>query len=248
MNKVYAFSDIHGMYELWEQIKEYCDDSDVIYFLGDAADRGPHGHKIMRELLTDKRVFYLLGNHDEFLLHIGADLIEGHNSNIMLWIANGGHPTIQDFLRQPIAQQEWILRKLNQLHRKVIYVNKNGQILHLSHAGQSLDEDLELLRLKGEDIENLLIWDRQHIQDPWPQDEEYQNQYVIHGHTPTKSLAQFGAHITEPPKIGVPGVYANGHKIDIDTGCFASGSIPLFDLDELKVAKIFTIKTKEEEK
>lgn len=247
MNKVYAFSDIHGMYELWEQIKEYCDDSDVIYFLGDAADRGPHGYKIMRELLTDKRVIYLLGNHDEFLLHTGADLIEGRNGNIMLWLANGGQSTVQDFLRQPVEQQEWILRKLNQLHRKVIYVNKNGQILHLSHAGQNLNEDLELLRIKGEDIENLLIWDRHHIRDPWPQDEEYQNQYVIHGHTPVRHLARYGAHITEYPKVGVPGVYANGHKIDIDTCCFASGSIPLFDLDELKVAKIFTVETKEEE-
>ena len=34
MNKHYAFSDIHGDYELWTSIKNYCDDTDVIICLG----------------------------------------------------------------------------------------------------------------------------------------------------------------------------------------------------------------------
>ena len=33
MNKVYACSDLHGMYNLWKQIKEYCDETDTIYYL-----------------------------------------------------------------------------------------------------------------------------------------------------------------------------------------------------------------------
>lgn len=34
MNKTYAITDLHGMWNLWEQISEYCDETDTIYFLG----------------------------------------------------------------------------------------------------------------------------------------------------------------------------------------------------------------------
>ena len=43
MNKVYAFSDLHGMYSLWEQIRDYCDETDIIYCFGDSIDRGADG-------------------------------------------------------------------------------------------------------------------------------------------------------------------------------------------------------------
>ena len=77
MNKVYAVSDLHGMYGLWEKIKNYIDETDTIYFLGDAADRGPHGIKIMKELFTDKRVKYILGNHEDIMSREALDMIEG---------------------------------------------------------------------------------------------------------------------------------------------------------------------------
>ena len=48
MNKTYAFTDVHGKYKLWEQIRDYCDETDTIYFLGDACDRDDDGLKIMK--------------------------------------------------------------------------------------------------------------------------------------------------------------------------------------------------------
>ena len=59
MNKHYCFTDVHGNYNLWRQVADYCDETDVIYFLGDAADRGEDGLQIIQELLRDKRVVYL---------------------------------------------------------------------------------------------------------------------------------------------------------------------------------------------
>ena len=50
----YAFTDIHGNYNLWLAIKNYCKEDDEIFFLGDAIDRGPDGIKIMQELFKDK--------------------------------------------------------------------------------------------------------------------------------------------------------------------------------------------------
>ena len=62
MNRHFACSDLHGMWQLWEQIDAYCDEADTIFFLGDAADRGPDGLRLMKTLLIDKRVKYIKGN------------------------------------------------------------------------------------------------------------------------------------------------------------------------------------------
>ena len=48
MNKHYCFTDVHGNYNLWRQIHDYCDATDTIYFLGDAADRGEDGLQIIQ--------------------------------------------------------------------------------------------------------------------------------------------------------------------------------------------------------
>ena len=65
MNKTYAVSDLHGQGQLWEQIKEYIDDTDTLYYLGDAIDRGPDGINIMLDLLKMPNVIYLKGNHEK---------------------------------------------------------------------------------------------------------------------------------------------------------------------------------------
>ena len=78
MNKVYACSDLHGMYRLWEQIRDYCDETDKIIFLGDAADRGKDGRKIIQELLADKRVTYIKGYHEDMFAICVPEFLEGH--------------------------------------------------------------------------------------------------------------------------------------------------------------------------
>ena len=64
MNKHYCFTDIHGNYNLWCQIKNFCDETDKLIFLGDAIDRGDAGLQIVQEMLKDKRITYLKGNHE----------------------------------------------------------------------------------------------------------------------------------------------------------------------------------------
>ena len=43
----YAFTDLHGQYELWRQIKEFCQPDDKLYFLGDASDLSIDDVRIM---------------------------------------------------------------------------------------------------------------------------------------------------------------------------------------------------------
>ena len=48
---IYAFSDIHGNYNLFRQIKNFIKENDVVFCLGDCCDRGLDGIKIIQEIL-----------------------------------------------------------------------------------------------------------------------------------------------------------------------------------------------------
>ena len=63
----FVFSDIHGRYDLWEQVKEYLHGQPAI-FLGDAADRGPDGYQVMKELLDSPNIIYLKVNHEDMFI------------------------------------------------------------------------------------------------------------------------------------------------------------------------------------
>lgn len=219
MNKCYAFTDIHGNYNLWKQISEYCDETDKIYFLGDAIDRGPHGLKIMNELLKDPRVTYLMGNHEEFFVEIGSEITKKRMLNATFWERNGGTPTINALLKLSEESQLYFFEKINVLDRLIYYKNKNGQTIVLSHAGFTPGRTV---------TKQDLLWDRFHFVDYWPEDEEYKDYYVVHGHTPVQYFKETEVRY-----------YCDGHKIDLDLGTAFSNQIALLDLDTLEIVKIF---------
>ncbi len=237
MNKTYAFTDLHGMYSLWEQIRDFCDESDKLIFLGDACDRGDDGLKIIKELLQDKRVTYIKGNHEDFLEDIGADVAGGHYGSTPLWRMNGGFQTLKDFEKLSEDSQLWYIRKMRKLATVVEYTNTKGQKILLSHAG--FTPTLE----PSEDKVEHYYWDRDHIlNDWWPEEDEYKEAYIVHGHTPIQSLRR-RLHSTYQPftqhgMIG-PITYCHGHKVCLDVASFDTGYAVLFDLDEMEVAKTF---------
>lgn len=233
MNKTYAFTDLHGMYNLWEQIKNYCDDSDTLIFLGDACDRGEDGIKIIRELLNDPRVIYLKGNHEDMLAKVGQELLQEKTNNLQWWISNGGKETARQFLSLDPQSQQWLLQKINELPKSMSYTNAKGQDLFLSHAGCRPDLTEDEMEIMGYATDPY-IWDRKHITYPWPEGEEYENLYVVHGHTPTQTLRR---SLTRDSAIIA--TYANGHKIDLDIASFISCRVALLDLDTLKIEKYF---------
>lgn len=226
MNKHYCFTDIHGNYNLWRQIADYCDETDRIIFLGDACDRGEDGLQIIQELLKDKRVTYLKGNHEEMFTDIGAELAESVHWNLPLWLQNGGDSTIESFEKLSYDSQLYYICKLMALPLRFKYVNKNGQTILLSHAGFTPGRAFD---------EHQLLWDRDHLYDPWPQDEKYKDTYVIHGHTPTPIIFKTSEIVR----------YCDGHKIDLDVGSFMTNKIILYDLDTLEIAETFYDTTKE---
>lgn len=233
MNKVYAFTDLHGNYALWKQIRDYCDDTDLLYYLGDAIDRGTSGLKIMKELLEDERVIYIKGNHERFLEAIGSELMEGHCDNLSLWYQNGGQYTVSDFFKLQETSQRYYIKATKEMFTECEYVNEKGQAILLSHAGYS--------PWKMPTKERDFLWDRKHFYDVWDKDELYKDVYVVHGHTPVPNLAtKINSKITiDEHGVWEPLIYSNGHKIDLDLGSFIVGKAVLFDLDTLEVAARF---------
>ncbi len=79
MHDIFFFTDIHGMYDLYRAIMNYCNEQDpeaMIIFGGDACDRGRHGYKIMKELLDNPYVVYLRGNHEEMFCNAAREIKE----------------------------------------------------------------------------------------------------------------------------------------------------------------------------
>ena len=226
---IYACADLHGNYPLWKKIKEYLNDTDTLYMLGDAADRGPDGWKIIKEALADPRVVYIRGNHDQMLLNCWrSEWCDNY-----LWFINGGYETYDNVLMD--TNHEIYLIELSKSKLYHCYENKNGQKIHLSHAGFTLMENDELPNRKD------LLWDREHIDDScdwWP--ESNPNDYVVHGHTGCVSsifkrrslVAQDGDMVWNDTKTVLR--YAYGHKICIDGRCFLRNKIALFNLDTLQ--------------
>ena len=85
---IYCCSDLHGRYDIWRQIKSFLKPEDKLYYLGDAADRGPNGWKIIKELISDNRIIYIKGNHEDMLVKAMKEYIKydggycnSHNKN-----------------------------------------------------------------------------------------------------------------------------------------------------------------------
>lgn len=219
---VYCCSDLHGMYSLWEQIKNFLQPNDKLYILGDCADRGPHGWKIIEEALTDPRVTYIRGNHDQFLL----DAWKSEWCDTYLWFCNGGFDTYNSIIQEDFNKMTLYMAQLNKTPYYICYDNKNGQHIHLSHAGFTL--------LANDEIPNDedLLWDRDHVIDRcdwWP--EENPNDYVVHGHTYCASRSVFGNIGIKLNDTKTIGRYCYGHKICIDGRSFLTKQIALLDLD-----------------
>jgi Icc-related predicted phosphoesterase len=49
---VWVTTDLHGNYNLWEQIKAFLKEDDTLIFLGDAIDRGDRGFEILCRCLN----------------------------------------------------------------------------------------------------------------------------------------------------------------------------------------------------
>lgn len=245
MNR-YVVSDLHGQLDLFNQIKEYINDDDVVYALGDFGDRGPEPWRTLQAVLDDKQFIYLMGNHDLMLVeaikqYLKTPIEEREHKIAMSFYGrsplahlniNGGIPTLKQWAEESECLRYYKI--LRTLPLQMVLPAKDGQhFIFLSHAGFTPNY------CHYQNIEEI-VWDRKHFNDKW----NGKGDICIHGHTPVQSMCHFADLSQEEIQtISDKGylIYSNNSKIDIDLGAHDTGETVLLNMDTLE-GHIFKVK------
>jgi calcineurin-like phosphoesterase family protein len=231
----YALSDLHGNLKVFLKVIEYLQPDDIVYFLGDAADRGFQGWEIIKSIYNDPRFIYMKGNHEDML----AKAILAYKRNpetsthaYSLLQQNGGQFTFESWWKDG-ADTDWA-DKLNKLPLYYDFVNDNGKHIFLSHAGftpwADIDDPNELAYMP---VPKDLLWDREHLLDDWDEEECIKNAIVVHGHTTIRSLfRRLCIKVDEIPWGAY--WYCDNHKVDIDNYTALTNKTCLLNLDTLE--------------
>ena len=250
MHDVYAYSDIHGMYNLHRAILDYCyeqDDSPMIIFCGDACDRGPDGYRIMRELLDDPYIVYLKGNHEDMFCKAAREIKEYFSfkdadrehvhivlsrcrafdyrySAINDSISNGGLPTLVDWVMDGMPME--FVERIEQL--PLTFSTDTCDFCHAAGVARTFESvaDAEYDGKPVDEFEaEILLWSRSAFEYGWTP-----NRTCIFGHTPVPYLLEdLEVKLDEDTPvrpyryIGTLNPDFTGAKIDMDTGAAFTG-------------------------
>ena len=129
MNRIAIISDIHGNRKIADYVIQLANEGHTIYFLGDAADRGPDGWSIIKDFLRTPNIVYLMGNHELMLVAAIDDIHEdvrfaGESYACLLSIRNGGKGTIDAAIRDNDCFD--IIDKLRILPSYYHYISPSG--------------------------------------------------------------------------------------------------------------------------
>ncbi len=220
----YIISDIHGCYEKWLRLTEKLKlkESDRLYILGDAVDRGAEPIKTLLDISGRKNALYLMGNHDYYALHTLLALIKNCKNTAFSieeeefypdWMYNGGEVTLRQFLElEPDKMVQLILFLKNA--PAYFEAKHNGVKYVLTHAGiAGFEEKAPLASYPVEDF----IFDRADYSAPLFKD----NTVLVTGHTPTRLIHTDGRDMI---------FKGNGH-IAIDCGCVFGGKLSAYCIE-----------------
>ena len=257
MHDIFYFTDIHGTYDLYRAIINYCLNEDpecTIIFGGDACDRGKDGYKIIKELLNNPQVIYLKGNHEDLFVRAARELNQrfkftdknrdylytrinsllAFNSkypDIQLHLYNGGLETLVDWICDDMPMD--IIDAIDKLpltfsYEQYDFCHAGGQYKTFKEVA---DAEYNHKQANEKSKENLL-WDRT-VDIGWAP-----NRICVHGHTPTIHIRSkyYGKdksirNIHPCAWIGdfFPDKYT-GWRLDMDTSAAQSGIIFVFNV------------------
>lgn len=230
---VWVTTDLHGNYNLWEQIKNFLKEDDTLIFLGDAIDRGDRGFEIFMELLDDERVCYLRGNHEQIMYDAFNSIGEFREKMFENWTCkdNGGQLTLKNMhslKEMPFEEKKKYIDKIFNLPFYAEYENDIGIKFFLCHAGATLGNYFN--NMDEDRKRDKMLWDRNHFNYPWPNDKKLANTVVVHGHTPILLMKQLYGYNASGL---APLVYESNHKVNLDAATPSTGLAFLYNLDTL---------------
>jgi serine/threonine protein phosphatase 1 len=227
----YVATDLHGMYDLWDKIKNYLKEDDTLYYLGDAIDRGKRGFEIFMELLDDPRVIYIKGNHEDTMYNAFTAIGLTSTEWFKAWHKNGGQETLNNIKQLGLSYERKMhyVEQIYDMPTALTYVNDNKTCFYLTHAGITPNE--KYFSMNDFDREYYDMWNRKHFLDTWPERYKDKNVVIIHGHTPIQLLYQIAPETFKREEASFPLYYCDKHKINLDIGAFSSNMAILFNLD-----------------
>ena len=227
----YVISDIHGCkkeyLDLLEKINFF--EKDHLYILGDSVDRGEEPIELLRYIMKQKNVTYLLGNHDynfcAFIKELGLNLDNYENDGMKwafkFWQLDGGRSTTDGFLALSEEERKEVYDFLEnaKVYEEIEY---EGKRYVLAHAGIiNFQEGKELEEYSYFDFfEGRMNYDVRYFQDG--------NTYIVSGHTPTM-------HIRKDRK---PLVFQENGHIVIDCGCVYGGQLAAYCIETGEVTYV----------
>ena len=230
---VWVTTDLHGNYDLWEQIKNFLKEDDTLIFLGDAIDRGSRGFEIFKELLEHPQVVYLRGNHEDIMYNAYCASGPAATEYFKSWMDNDGQATLENIkeIGLDVETKLELIQKIRTLPHYAEYDNNNSLKFILCHAGYTPGNYFD--NLYEDQKDQKMLWDRHHFNIPWSDDKKYMSTIVVHGHTPILLQKQMNLRFKDASGLA-PYWYENNHKINLDAATANTGMAFLFNLDTLE--------------
>lgn len=233
MKQVFACSDLHGSLKFFNIIKSKMTYGDVLYVIGDVADRGKNGYAMMKEILSHPETYvYLKGNHEDLFVKAAREINDyAHEEGITKSAAfeilkddyfsavgshfyNGGESTIRAWLADGGFMN--IINTLDKLPLWITYKNYD-----ICHSGVIKGQWLEREKVGNQEF----IWNRRHFNQAW-----FEGRWLIHGHTPVEGKPEGFSLKYEMFPTPTRVINPDTRKIDLDMGNFFSGQQVLFNL------------------
>jgi serine/threonine protein phosphatase 1 len=229
---IYAIGDVHGQLQQLRELEAVIvqdardlDGEKWLVTLGDHIDRGPQSAQVVAHVLGDAparfRRFALVGNHEALLVDFLHDPHE-----FEYWLPEGGAETLKSYgigsgnrSASPATRDAYVERmSLGIPGSHLDYFMKGPISLSLPgwafvHAGIRPGVPLALQDDRD------LMW----IREPFLSSQLTGGLRVVHGHTPVRD-------ITMTP-----------HRINLDTGCFASGKLSAVRITPDGRTKFFSV-------
>lgn len=129
---IYACSDIHGQYGLFQKMLEDIrfSDHDLLYIIGDIIDRGPDSIPMLQDIMKRDNIICAIGNHE---LMMYTQYMYPDKESYWLLSNNGGSVTRSAFIKLPPAEQKEILTYIGNMALQ-IYINIDETHFLLSHS------------------------------------------------------------------------------------------------------------------
>lgn len=202
----YVMSDLHGQLGLFQQMLEKIafNETDYLYMLGDAIDRGDEGIALLEMMMTMKNTTFLLGNHEKMLLDHYTDTDVPHEVALERWLRNGCQPTMKGYEALSVQKQKALIHFLEQAPLQVV-VEVKDKTFCLVHGAPCYEdkENYDPSKHDGHTWRDVFVWTR--IQA----DQVMEGPHAIIGHTPTISYQK-----------EIPYKIWHGQNVsDIDCGC-----------------------------